>query len=71
MAGRLGSYRPSEVLQKLKRAGFVKDGQTGSHIVLLGPAGQRALVAYHVKELKRGTLMAIVKQSGFTPEEFQ
>lgn len=71
MGFRLGSYRPKEVIQKLQRAGFVIDTQSGSHVVLLGPAGQRVLVAVHAKELKRGTLMAIVKQTGMTPEVFQ
>ena len=53
-----------------QRAGFLIDHQSGSHAVLRHPDGRRALVAMHARELKRGTLMGIIKQAGFTVEEF-
>jgi len=52
------------------RAGFVIDHQTGSHVVLRHPDGRRAVIAIHARELKRGTLHGIIKQAGYTVDEF-
>ena len=58
-------------MRVLLRAGFVVDHQAGSHAVLRHPDGRRALIAIHARELKRGTLMGIIKQAGYTLEEFR
>ena len=72
MSFRLGSLKPKELLRKLKKAGFQVDHTSGSHMILLNPATQvRVVVPYHAKELKRGLLFGIIKQSGLTIEEFQ
>jgi len=70
---RLPSLTPSELVAALKRAGFavIPDRGRGSHSVLAHPDGRDVVVAMHARELKRGTLVAIVKQAGFTQEEFQ
>ncbi|MBI4564448.1 MAG: type II toxin-antitoxin system HicA family toxin [Planctomycetes bacterium] len=46
--------------------------QAGSHATLKHPSDptKRVTVPVHARELPRGTLMAIVKQAGMTPEEF-
>ena len=72
MSYRLGSLKPRELVRKLKQAGFDIDHTTGSHVVLFNSATKtRLVVPYHVKELKRGLLFSIVKQSGLTLQEFQ
>jgi predicted RNA binding protein YcfA (HicA-like mRNA interferase family) len=52
------------------RAGFLVDHQTGSHVTIRHPDGRRTLLAMHNKELKRGTLLGVIKQAGYTTEEF-
>jgi predicted RNA binding protein YcfA (HicA-like mRNA interferase family) len=52
------------------RAGWVREGQTGSHLILT-KAGQRAtlIIPQHC-EVKSGTLCAIIRAAGLTVEEF-
>lgn len=71
MAGRLGSVRPREFVRKMKQVGFKLDHQTGSHVVLLNVSGIRLVVPMHAKEMKRGLLMDLLKQSGLSPQEFR
>lgn len=70
---RLPSLTPAELVSALKRAGFsvVPDRGRGSHSILAHPDGRDVVVAMHAREMKRGVLVAIVKQAGFTQEEFQ
>jgi predicted RNA binding protein YcfA (HicA-like mRNA interferase family) len=68
---RLGSIRPKEFIRKLKRAGFEIDHQTGSHVILYHPSGVRLTVPVHAREMKRGLLIALLKQAGLGVEEFQ
>jgi predicted RNA binding protein YcfA (HicA-like mRNA interferase family) len=55
----------------LIRAGFEHHHTRGSHRYYWH-AGQRRMVAvaFHGRDLKRGTLTAIIKQAGLTVEEF-
>ena len=70
---RLPSLTPVKVVAALKRAGFVvvPNRGRGSHNVLAHPDGRVVVVAMHTREMKRGTLTAIIKQAGFTQDEFQ
>jgi len=68
---RLPSLKSIEVVRALKKAGFVENRQTGSHLVLDKP--NRPLIVtvpMHGRELKRGTLRAIIEQTTMTREEF-
>ena len=67
---RLPSVTPKQLIRVFLRAGFVIDRQTGSHVVLRHSDGRRALIAVHNRELKRGTLLGIIKQAGYSTEEF-
>ena len=71
MSNRLGSIKPKEFIRRLKKAGFWIDHQTGSHVILLNSEECRVVVPYHIKEMKRGLLFGLIKQAGFTIEEFQ
>jgi len=59
------------VLRALRRAGFAEDRSSGSHRILLRPAdGRRVVVPCHSGDLRVRTLASIVKQAGWTVEEF-
>lgn len=68
---RLPSLRPRQVVKALERAGFKQAGQTGSHLHLEHPDGRDVIVPMHAKDLRRGTLMAIVKRAGYSADEFK
>jgi predicted RNA binding protein YcfA (HicA-like mRNA interferase family) len=62
-----------QVIRALVRAGFVVDRIAGSHHVLTYPQEPRRTVTVPVhagRDLKRGTLRSIIRQAGFTVEEF-
>jgi len=71
MPGRLGSVRPRDFLRKLKKAGFIVDHQTGSHVVLFNERGVRLTVPMHAREMKRGLLTDLLKQAGLSADEFR
>lgn len=62
--------RPDEVIRKLKRLGFEEADAKGSHRFFRHPDGRKTVVAFHRKELKKGTYKAILKQANLTEEEF-
>ena len=63
-------YSAREVLDKLLRTGFVEVRQSGSHKVLRHPDGRQTYVAMHPGGLPTGTFRKILKQAGFTEEQF-
>jgi predicted RNA binding protein YcfA (HicA-like mRNA interferase family) len=66
---RIGALSPRAVLRMLRDAGFVVDHQTGSHVVLYqASSGRRIVVPVHSRSLPRGTLLAILKQAGLSPD---
>jgi predicted RNA binding protein YcfA (HicA-like mRNA interferase family) len=67
---RLPALRPREVAAILQRAGFDFIRQRGSHrMYVKGHLG--VTVPWHNKDLRKGTLRHIIKQSGLTPDEFR
>ena len=60
-----------EVIKALKRVGYEIDHQKGSHIVLRNqsPPHRRITVPNH-KEVAKGTLRSILRETGLTVEEF-
>ncbi|MEX1204727.1 MAG: type II toxin-antitoxin system HicA family toxin [Dongiaceae bacterium] len=73
MTGRLPVVNAPRALRALKKAGFVVDRVVGSHYVLAQPddPARAVTVPYHgAKDLKPGTLRSIIRQAGFTVEEF-
>lgn len=68
---RLPALKPIEVVRALKRGGFEEVRQVGSHLSLRKKhAGMIVVVPMHKKDLKRGLLFGIIKDAGFTREEF-
>ena len=72
MSQHLPSVTPREALRALQRAGFFIHHSTGSHQILKHPdlPHLRVTVPMHNKDLKRGTLLSIIRQAGFTTEQF-
>ncbi|MGB8507197.1 MAG: type II toxin-antitoxin system HicA family toxin [Pyrinomonadaceae bacterium] len=69
MAGKLPALRPNKVIKALERSGFYVHHVKGGHY-FLRKDGNNIIIPYHNKDLKPGTLRAIIKQSGLTVEEF-
>ena len=69
---KLPSVSGERLVRALKRAGFLELRQKGSHVSLEKRTADRVfktVVPMH-NELAKGTLSAILKQSGLTLEEF-
>ncbi len=58
-----------DIIKILSKRDYVFDHQAGSHITLVNRSGKKITVPNH-KELGPGILRAIIKQAGFTMEEF-
>ena len=60
-----------DVVKALGKIGYVLDRQRGSHMILRQqtPPYRRLTVPDH-QEVAKGTLRAIIRQSGLTVEEF-
>jgi len=70
---RLPSLKPSQVIRKLRKAGFVFDRHAkGSHEIWYNPkTHRRTVVPNHPgRDIPKGTLRAIIGQAGLTTEEF-
>lgn len=63
---KLKSVKPKKLLQILQKEGFFIHHQKGSHIVLksIHDSSKRVTVPMHNKDLKRKTLISILKQAG-------
>lgn len=62
-----------DVVRALTRAGFVTDRVVGSHHVMTLPADATRTVTVPVhgnRDLKPGTLRSIIRQAGFTVDQF-
>ncbi|MEM3086486.1 MAG: type II toxin-antitoxin system HicA family toxin [Halobacteria archaeon] len=66
---RLPVLSAREVLRALGKTGYYVRDQKGSHIHLRHPERPPLTVPAHA-EVSRGTLRAILRQAGFTVEEF-
>ena len=65
--GNLPSLKPRELLKILKKHGFIEKRQVGSHIQLFHPIKNlRTTVPFHNKDLKRKTLVSILKQANIS-----
>lgn len=60
-----------KIVKALSKVGYEVDHQTGSHMILRHKEQpHRRLTVPNHDELAKGTLLAIIKQSGLTREEF-
>ena len=67
----MASFKPKEVVSILKKLGFIKKRQTGSHLVMYHSNKNKIIpVPIHSKDIKRGLMKGIIKQAESTEEEF-
>ena len=68
----LPSVSGREVVKALLRFGYEHDRQRGSHIILREPTyPHRRIVVPDHKEVARGTLRSIIRETGLTVDEFK
>ncbi|VEN72725.1 putative periplasmic or secreted lipoprotein [Candidatus Desulfarcum epimagneticum] len=70
--GRLAGFNYRRIVKKIKRFGFSFDRQAaGSHEIWYNSeTGRHTTVPNHSGDMPEGTLRAILKQAGITPEAF-
>ncbi|HLD18792.1 MAG TPA: type II toxin-antitoxin system HicA family toxin [Candidatus Nanoarchaeia archaeon] len=61
-----------EVIKLLSKIGFVAVRQKGSHVILIKETeqGKKAVVVPLHREIDKGTLLEIIRQSGLKRHEF-
>ncbi|MFZ0891209.1 MAG: type II toxin-antitoxin system HicA family toxin [Thermoplasmata archaeon] len=62
-----------EAVKAFRRAGWVVQRQTGSHVVLAKEGVDELIVipVHGGRAVKRGLLLAALRSAGLTPEEFR
>jgi predicted RNA binding protein YcfA (HicA-like mRNA interferase family) len=73
MTQRLPALKASDVIRALQRGGFFVSRTSGSHCRLIhstDPARKVTVPIHASRDLKRGTLRAIIAQAGLTVAEF-
>ncbi len=70
--GRLAGFHYKRVVRRLHDFGFAFDRTcAGSHeLWRQTESGRKVIVPHHAKPLAEGTLRAILREAGITPEEF-
>lgn len=60
-----------ELIRFLRANGYVEERQTGSHLILKHPDRKTLVVPVHRgKDLPKGLFLRILKDAGFTHEDF-
>ncbi len=70
---KLPSMTASDVIKKLKKGGFVFDRYAkGSHEIWYNPVTKRRVTIpnHAAMDIPKGTLRAIIKQAGYSVEDF-
>lgn len=68
---KLPVVKARELIKVLKKLGFVKTHQVGSHAQFKHPNGKKVTIPIHPgKDLKRGLLRGILKDLEISVEEF-
>jgi len=70
--GRLSGFNYREIIKRLKMLGFLFDRQaSGSHEIWFNEhTGRYTTIPNHSGDLPEGTLRAILKQAGISPDVF-
>ena len=69
MAG-LPAVSGAEAVQAFLRAGWIKDRQRGSHVILIKPGNPASLSVPQHRDVAPGTLRALIRASGMTVAQF-
>jgi predicted RNA binding protein YcfA (HicA-like mRNA interferase family) len=67
---KLPTVKPRVVIRFLERNGFELDHASGSHFIFYHPVSRRrAVVPRHNRDMPKGTLVALLREAGFTRDE--
>ena len=67
---KLPTVKPRVVIQFLELNGFELDHVSGSHFIFYHPVSRRrAVVPRHKRDMPKGTLVALLREAGFTRDE--
>lgn len=62
--------RPRELIRALKKLGFLKKRQKGSHLIMIHEGKNKQIVIpVHNKPLKKGTIGAILRQADVSVDD--
>ena len=71
MSPKIPSLTAKRVIKILKQNGFELDHTTGSHYIFYNSlTNKRVTVAYHTRDIPKGTLHTIIKQAGLSADDF-
>jgi len=72
MSPKIPIVTAKELIRALKRAGFSKDRQKGSHLTLINPKTNKTVtIPVHTGvDIGKGLLKKIIAEAGLTTEEF-
>jgi len=72
MSPKIPIVTAKELIRALKRAGFSKDRQKGSHLTLINPKTNKTItIPVHTGvDIGKGLLKKIITEAGLTTEEF-
>lgn len=72
MGEKLPAMKPKDVIKILEKLGFYQYRQKGSHVIMINDdvKNYQPVIPMHHQELKKGTLLSIIRQSGLTKAEF-
>jgi predicted RNA binding protein YcfA (HicA-like mRNA interferase family) len=70
MSSRLPICTPDKIERVLRKLDFIEDRQRGSHKVFVRNSDNcTVVIPWHNRDLKRGTVHAIIKGTGLTVDE--
>ncbi len=67
---KLPALTSKNLIDFLKSRGFVEDHASGSHLVFYNSQNKkRAVVPFHRRDIPKGTLLAILREAGFSRKD--
>lgn len=68
----LPSLKVREIIRRLRKAGFMKWRQSGSHLSMYRSSDNRTVTipVHFGRDIPKGTLRAIIREAGLSVEEF-
>ena len=66
----LHSVSGERAVRVLQKAGWIKDRQRGSHVILIKPGHAASLSVPQHREVAPGTLRALIRAAGMSVEQF-
>ena len=69
---RLPTLKPREVVRILEKLGYKQHRQKGSHLIMIKEDNTvcQPVIPMHNKDIRKATLLSIIKQAGLIKEDF-